>query len=111
LGVELGRVVGDQFSLNRLLVGIPEGAPSYNGFATSEGHDPFVNRFQGRNAAEGWALDAIFANNPATPFSGLVLPRHLINVVVRDGNVDLWALCWKAISARRRPSSPRTFPA
>jgi hypothetical protein len=51
-----------------------EGAPSYNGFAASEGHDPFVNRFQGRNAAEGWALDAIFANNPATPFSGLVLP-------------------------------------
>jgi hypothetical protein len=51
-----------------------EGAPSYNGFANSEGHDPFVNRFQGRNAAEGWALDAIFANNPLTPFSGLVLP-------------------------------------
>ncbi len=51
-----------------------EGAPSYNGFATSEGHDPFVVRFQGSHVAAGWALDAIFANNPLTPFSGLVLP-------------------------------------
>ncbi len=51
-----------------------EGVPSYNGFATSEGHDPFVVRFQGSHVAAGWALDAIFANNPLTPFSGLVLP-------------------------------------
>jgi hypothetical protein len=50
-----------------------EGVPSYNGFANS-GLDPVYNRFSGRNVAAGWALDAIFANNPLTPFSGLVLP-------------------------------------
>jgi hypothetical protein len=50
-----------------------EGAPSYNGFANS-GLDPVYDRFSGRNVAAGWALDAIFANNPVTPFSGLVLP-------------------------------------
>jgi hypothetical protein len=36
--------------------------------------DATYTRFSGRNVAAGWALDAIFANNPLTPFSGLVLP-------------------------------------
>jgi Porin subfamily len=50
-----------------------QGASSYIGFGYLNGTNGPWQRFNGSNLAAAWALDAVFANNVATPFSGLQL--------------------------------------
>lgn len=50
-----------------------QGAPAYTGFAAN-GQTAFISRFNGGNLAAAWALDGVFASNPAFPVSGIQLP-------------------------------------
>jgi hypothetical protein len=50
------------------------GAPAYTGFAAN-GQTAFFNRFNGDNLSAGWALDGVFASNPAFQTSGIQLSQ------------------------------------
>ena len=49
------------------------GAPSYMGFGRDTDNDDGYARFNGASLANGVALDAVFANNPIMPMSGIQL--------------------------------------
>jgi len=69
LVINLPWAKGDQFWIEGVY---SVGAASYTGFNTASGQISNVGRFNGANVANGWALDAVFANVVGPTTAGLV---------------------------------------
>jgi len=61
---------GDKFWVE---AGYDQGASNYSGAGWLTGTNGPLTRFNGDHLAATWALDGVFANNVATPFSGIQL--------------------------------------